>query len=119
MGLPTEDITEPTASQLGHSSLVSGGANVASTTSMPTSGTLAGDDQASMHGESMHEDESGSPKLTKAQRKRMRDKARKQAQIESDRKNKSHPPYWETASNVEHKPCRCSVCLRSGVSLAC
>jgi hypothetical protein len=89
---------------------------------MTSSGTLADDDQASML-------EDCSVKLTRVQRKRMRDKARKQAQMGEE--NKSRPPSGESPNKVdnsavqEYKPvansllCPCSLCRRSRVNLAC
>lgn len=92
--LSAEDLTEPTAPQLGHSSLASSEANITSTTSMSSSGTLADDAQASIL------EDWDSVKLTKAQKKRMRDKARKQAQM--GKNNKSRPPFGESPNKVDN-----------------
>jgi len=100
--------------QLGHSSSAGGGANTTSTTSMCSFGSPAYEAPAATL-----KDWSQS-KLTKAQKKKLRYKAMKQAHM--GEKSKPCPPSGATANKSVvqgHKPvadllpCRCSVCWRS------
>ncbi|KAF8270205.1 hypothetical protein EI94DRAFT_1698991 [Lactarius quietus] len=116
--LPAEASAEPTP-MLDHSSSAGGGANITSTTSMSSLGTPADEAQVSTL-----DDWVGSFKLTKSQKKKMREKARMRA-AQKGEKNKLCAPSGATSNSghnsvvqesepvADSLPCQCSLCQRN------